>query len=124
MWSPPPPTPGLLLALTRVRPHAYAGAEFDFQFVLAGTTIQLPAFNNPYYLTFLDVDGDLIDTGDGGGNNKAVFELNAVLNVSRLRLWGRTRVGADEEHAGSSVPALILLALGATHGRSMAAAWP
>eukprot|EP00966_Prymnesium_polylepis_P289657 6690804-Prymnesium_polylepis.1 len=59
-------------------------AEFSFGFVLPGSTTAIAGFDHPYFLTFFDVDGDLIDNGDGLGAVKAMFELHSVPQASEL----------------------------------------
>ena len=54
------------------------GAEFDMQFVHAGTNEPMPPFSR-MYMSFFDVDGDEIDGG-------SLYELNSIIGVKERKV--------------------------------------
>ena len=74
-----------------------SGAELSFNFVQAGTTATMPAFNT-MYTTFFDVDGDTINGG-------SVFEL-----VSLLGATSRTIASTSTLEGGIFFPSEALFA--------------
>eukprot|EP00966_Prymnesium_polylepis_P118160 2731852-Prymnesium_polylepis.1 len=67
-------------------------AEFSFDFVLPGGTTPLAGFDHPYFLSFFDVDGDLIDNEDGLGAVKATFELHSVAQATELYIASQANI--------------------------------
>ena len=51
-----------------------------FTFVQTDTTTQAPDFDYPYWLSFFDVDGDLVD--DGTGTDQPFYELVSFLEAT------------------------------------------
>ena len=84
-------------------------AEFDFEFVEAGSSGRMPPFES-MFVTFFDVDGDDIDIDGDGSSDGFVFEFNAVPGAV-----SRTIDASSTLEGGAYEPSGILYALSTQH---------
>ena len=96
---------GALLDATTARctdgtPTTLNAAEFDFTFVEAGTTTQMPPFGRAY-LTFYDVDGDVV-------NGYSMFEFVSIVAGG---VASRTTAPSTTLEGGTFYPSEALFAV-------------